>query len=379
MPFYLALDSGARVPATPAQREFVACCRKVKAPQTAHEKAYIRYVEYLESADDADFVEEPASGRRGARDSLNASLNYGRSILRRMPNRASASATMEELKFLLLASGKWVPTVLADRELAQRLASWSAESFNTLSNTYTRAMDAGFGVMREGGVPPSWHRLFDGNHTLPGSMEAVRNAVPDDSVWEEANNWLAAFASDASSALGMPVVTLSAENYAFLSSSLERLGLSRTWTLDMTHYNAEEMLSAAIPGIAVLFCWNKAEQERFAEMVGALAISGAVAANPLLLMLVLVSAAQAYQKSRDAGALTDSMRGVAKGGVLSGIVIATSATVSGPILVGTIAGIVLALMARCAGRKLTENGFFSYVGVLAVDIFRKRRPNEAPI
>jgi hypothetical protein len=41
--FYRALETGSRVPTTPAQRHFVAVCRGVSAPETDHEWAYARF------------------------------------------------------------------------------------------------------------------------------------------------------------------------------------------------------------------------------------------------------------------------------------------------------------------------------------------------
>lgn len=42
--FYKALDSGDRIPDTEAQKHFVEVCRRRKTPETAHEKAYIKYL-----------------------------------------------------------------------------------------------------------------------------------------------------------------------------------------------------------------------------------------------------------------------------------------------------------------------------------------------
>ena len=41
--FYHALDTGGRVPSTPAQEHFVAVCRGIAIPETDHERAYMRF------------------------------------------------------------------------------------------------------------------------------------------------------------------------------------------------------------------------------------------------------------------------------------------------------------------------------------------------
>ncbi len=41
--FYRSLDAGKRIPATEAQRHFIAVCRGTASPQTDHERAYLRF------------------------------------------------------------------------------------------------------------------------------------------------------------------------------------------------------------------------------------------------------------------------------------------------------------------------------------------------
>lgn len=53
LPFYQALASGVRAPATAAQRRFVAVARGEAPPETEHEQAYLRWREAAERADRA--------------------------------------------------------------------------------------------------------------------------------------------------------------------------------------------------------------------------------------------------------------------------------------------------------------------------------------
>ncbi len=56
--FYRSLDSGTRVPTTEAQRRFVAVCRGTLIPETAHERAYLRFKQAVAAAgvDEAEVV-----------------------------------------------------------------------------------------------------------------------------------------------------------------------------------------------------------------------------------------------------------------------------------------------------------------------------------
>jgi uncharacterized protein YifE (UPF0438 family) len=53
LPFYQALASGARAPATPAQQRFVAVARGEAPPETEHEQAFSRWREAAAQADRA--------------------------------------------------------------------------------------------------------------------------------------------------------------------------------------------------------------------------------------------------------------------------------------------------------------------------------------
>jgi uncharacterized protein YifE (UPF0438 family) len=53
LPFYQALASGARTPATAAQRRFVAVARGEVLPETEHEQAFTRWREAAAQADRA--------------------------------------------------------------------------------------------------------------------------------------------------------------------------------------------------------------------------------------------------------------------------------------------------------------------------------------
>jgi uncharacterized protein YifE (UPF0438 family) len=60
LPFYQALAAGLRVPATAAQRRFVAVARGEAEAESEHERAYLRWREAAARADRA-LAEEPAS------------------------------------------------------------------------------------------------------------------------------------------------------------------------------------------------------------------------------------------------------------------------------------------------------------------------------
>ncbi len=262
--FYLSLDSGARVPTTPAQAHFVGVCRGEAGPRTQHEIAWMRWqaiaregrdgedraigraydgaphsvptvaqIEAIDSVEDAAIELEPGSPSAAALARIVRHYRTGQAWTR---NNASEAAI-------------WATTLLGDGQLTIGVERWSASTFNTLSTIYTRAMDGSYlaglkGEANTGGDQASgWlHRLFEG-HDPVAAWRAVCDALPDDSLGEELIGYLHALASDMSSVVGLPVTTLSRDSYAALASLATDLGLPQRWLIDALHYNAVEVIS----------------------------------------------------------------------------------------------------------------------------------------
>jgi hypothetical protein len=240
----------------------------------------------------------------------------------------------------------WVSTVLADPALASVLAEWTNRKFGHLSDIYTRAMDGAFArdglVVGADHVSPWLHRLFDGHHTVSGAWQAVRDALPDDTRAQELVGYLRALGSDLVTEIGLPLTTLAPEQFDRLHALIcSDLGLSREWLIDVLHYNAVEIVAAALPAIVLAMGWNTAEGKAFARLAGSLGIGAAVAANPVMALVAVVMLAKAFH---DVQQRPNLVRGVLEGGARSGTVLGTSALIGGP--VGLMVGIVLVVGAR---------------------------------
>ena len=72
-------------------------------------------------------------------------------------------------------------TSLAIPEASSLLNAWLQDMVKGTPTIYDKAMDAAYNSTRIGGGD---HRLFDGGHTIAGAFQAVRNASPDDSIFE---------------------------------------------------------------------------------------------------------------------------------------------------------------------------------------------------
>lgn len=378
--FYWSLDSGARFPTTGQQAHFVAVVRGKARAMTQHEIAYTRYLltlEQLATKSDPPFIvadnqlglERSSSWRPDSVD------DHRRAAERR---QADTSAVGDECLFAKLdvfARGAWTgfesrlgncregvaqaaiwtSSLMAGRGLSTEVGRWLGGHFNDLSTIYTKAMDGEFArsCLQAGSeyVSPSLHRLFDGSHTVIGSLEACLAAMPDDSVLQALGGWADAYISDFSSVTGMPIITLSAEALNSIQSIMDRIGASKAWTVDIVHANLEELFVATVPALALLLNWNAADQQQFARLVGSLSVTAVWSANPIAIVVMLVALARSYSalKERTARPL-DFVRGIASGSGLSTLLIATSTIVAGPVWIGVVSALIVGLLASRVSR-----------------------------
>lgn len=360
--FYQALDRGQRTPTTPAQEHFVRVCRQQARPRTQHEIAYTRYLDAIArgkkeikgsgvvastsaselavdgvSLDRAiaivDELEElrfqaRRPGRRRAFDSIVSLYRQGVARCRSISSDASA----------------WAIALLSDPTLSGEVERWTGQVWGGLSDAYSKAIDGSYiDGLRAGAdyVSPWLHRLFEG-HGFPESWAAVRDALPTDSVTEEVIGWIRALASDAVTPAGLPVCTLTPERYEALKCLAQHFAIPEEWLRDALTFTGTELVAGMLPGITLAMNWNKQEAAEFAKVIGSLGVGAVVSANPVLAVVALAVLARGFQAARHGTAPADWARGMAEGGAMTGAVLAVSAAVGGPAIVGVVAGIGLA-------------------------------------
>ena len=108
------------------------------------------------------------------------------------------------------------------------------------------------------------------------------------------------------------------------------------------------LLGASVSVIAVIFGWNRADTETFAQLAASSSVSAAVAVNPLLALVAVVALARAYDKARRGGEYGEMLDGSARGVVGSAAVLASVAAVGAAggsaglvLLSGLVAGVVV--------------------------------------
>ena len=255
-----------------------------------------------------------------------------------------------------------VQSLLANAETSGAINGWLQNIVKGPPTGYDNAMDATYNATHIGG---GYHRLFDGGHTIPGAFQAVRDASPDDSIFEEAAGFLQALARDGTTPRGLPLVNWNQDTYSGLADTLGTLGIPRSWVADMVSYDAVEVFGAALGVVAVALNWNNNDVETFAGLVSGMGLSAVVGANPLLLIVTVVALARAFHIARKTGEWKEFADGLAKGGICTGAVLLATALMPGPVIVVLLTGICVGIIMNLATRRVSivEIGQFVVIQV----------------
>jgi hypothetical protein len=154
-------------------------------------------------------------------------------------------------------------------------------------------MDAQFTKTGIGGAE---HRLFDGGHTIPGSWDAVRKALPDDSTAQEVVGWAKAYFKDWTTTMGMPFFDLEKPDFDKWVEAIagKVVGVDRRYLYDLMSFDALEIFAAGLSVVGVFFGLTREDKEKVAEILGAMGISSIIAANPVMGLTTIIVTGYAY-------------------------------------------------------------------------------------
>lgn len=253
----------------------------------------------------------------------------------RVGGRAAIDGTRERAGRVLSAA-----QALLASDVAGDLNRLVAAAVKGAPTVYDRAMDANYldPALRTG-LGGSYHRLFDGGHTIAGAFRAARGVSADDTVVQEALGTIKALLRDASTPRGLPLATWDKSTFDSVAAALEsKFGIPKAWFYDLNTYDAADLLGAAIGVISVIYRWNSADTEEFARLASVIGTSAAVSANPLLVVVSVVAMARAYNKASSTDEFAELVDGSFKGAATSGASLAAIAVAGS---VGASAGLAL--------------------------------------
>ena len=275
--------------------------------------------------------------------------------------RTALDATAERAAQVVAAA-----QALLASDLSSELNNLAAAAVNGSATIYDKAMDANYlDPLLRPGLGGSYHRLFDGGHTIAGAVRAARDASPDDTIVEEALGTVQALLRDAATPRGLPLATWDKSTFDAVAGSLEStFAIPKSWFYDLNTYDAADLLGASVGVVAVVLGWNRADTETFASLTASMGLSAAVGANPLLLVVVVVAAAKAFHKARPGGEYTELVDGGFKGAVGSGATLAAVALVGsagGPAGVALLVGITTGIVASSATKNVSLTAIGRFV------------------
>ena len=254
---------------------------------------------------------------------------------------------------------------LLSSDLSDALNRLTAAALSGPATAYDKALDANYldPVLR-GGLGGSYHRLFDGGHTVVGATKAVHAADTGGTIAADAAGTVTALMKDAATVRGLPLATWDKARFDSVAAGLsDRFGIPTSWLYEVNTYNVADVAAATAGTVAVVFGWNRADTEAFAAVAASCGVSAAAATNPLGMMVAIIALARSFQKARCDGDYSGLVDGGFRGAAGSAVTIAAVGAVGAvggsagaALLVGVAAGMLAHKAA--AGVSITDVGKF---------------------
>ena len=286
----------------------------------------------------------------------------------RANSKSALDATVAAASQLMAAT----QPVLASN-LSQNLNSLLEGMVKGSTTIYDKAMDANYlNPLLRPDLGGSYHRLFDGGHSISGAFSAARAASPDDNIIQEALGTIQGLLRDGTTSRGLPLANWDKSTFDSVAGALEStFHIPTGWFYDLNTYDAAELLGSAVGAIAVVFSWNRADTETFARLVGGMGLSAAISANPLLLVVTVVALARAFQKARQTGEYGEFADGLLKGGIAAGTTLTAVGIVgvaSGPAGAALLVGLTTSILVNAVTKRVSvvEISQFAAKRVVAV-------------
>ena len=162
--------------------------------------------------------------------------------------RTALDATAERTAQVMAAA-----QALLASDLSADLNNLVAAAVKGSATIYDKAMDANYlDPLLRPDLGGSYHRLFDGGHTIAGAVRTARDASPDDTIIAEALGTVQALLRDAATPRGLPLATWDKSTFDTMADSLEStFAIPKSWFYDLNTYDAADLLGASVGVVAV--------------------------------------------------------------------------------------------------------------------------------
>jgi hypothetical protein len=221
------------------------------------------------------------------------------------------------------------------------LSKWLTDHLSNQHPTIaSKAMDAEYLRSHIGG---SWHRLYDGGHTLSGSWKAISEALPDIDSLDRISIWANEYWKDLITTRGMPIILL--DHAASVSEYFKHFDC----------VNVAELIGGDVCGISIYCNWN--DSSKLVASAAATDCSSIAYANIIAPLVSFIALGRAYfllkrsEQENLQSLISPALRGLSRSG--SSILLIT--VVPGGLLLHLSCGIVVSLAHNYAWDTLREN------------------------
>ena len=226
------------------------------------------------------------------------------------------------------------------------LLKWTEALSKGAATTYDKAMDLEY---LKTGIGGSYHRLFDGGHTIWGSLKAVRDALPDDSPLQEAAGWIQAYAKDLTTVRGMPFFDLDKADFDQWAEALVGAipGVKKEYLFDLLNFDAIEVCAAGLSVVGAVFALKRNDRKKLAELIGATGVTSVAYGNPISALATIGVMGYAFWKHGGTEVST-----IVKGGGLAGVSTLLFSLLGMPVVVELVIVLAVIVLLR---KQVLEN------------------------
>lgn len=133
------------------------------------------------------------------------------------------------------------------------------------------------------------HRMFDGGHDIVNAWVKINNANLNDSFLTRTKGYSLALWKDVTTPRGLPLVTWNKESYEKTANwACKNIpGMTKARFYDFMSFDIFDIIGAGV-GIASFFYYaNKNDHDKVNEVIGSIAITSIISANPLMALTLL--------------------------------------------------------------------------------------------
>jgi hypothetical protein len=232
-------------------------------------------------------------------------------------------------------------TAALDWKNNSEFSNWLADQFSDQRATIaSKAIDAEYLRSHVGG---SWHRLYDGGHSLAGSWNAVAGALPDLTAYERLGIFANEYWKDLITTRGMPIIIL---------DHADQVG---EYFKHLDSVNVAKLIGGEVCCVSIYCNWN--DPAKLLASAAATDCSAAVYANVVAPLVTLIALGRAYflLRKSEQDDLENLIVPALKGLTRSGATILLITVVPGGFLLHLSGGIIISVAHGYVWGKGSEN------------------------